>query len=89
MFNKTTSALLFESRGGFVEQKLMLSSIFSCDQINQCQKYDLSQTWMFNKSNSALLSESRVGFVEQKLMLSNIFRCDQSNKCKRCDLSQT
>jgi len=45
------------SRGRFVEQKLMLSSNFRCDQIHNCHWYDLghtllwylSQTQMFNK----------------------------------------
>ncbi len=47
-------------RGWFVEQKLMLSSIFWCGQIYKSEKYDfghnllwhLSQTSMFNKTAS-------------------------------------
>jgi hypothetical protein len=40
MFNKRTSEL----RGQFVEQKLMLSSNFRCDQIYKYQRYDLGHT---------------------------------------------
>jgi hypothetical protein len=56
MFNQSTS----EARGGFVEQKLMLSSNLRCDQIYEYEMHDfghtllcyLSQTFMFNKPAS-------------------------------------
>ncbi len=63
--------------GRFVEQKLMLSSNFRCDQIfnNHCYVFGhtllcyLSPTWMFNKPTSDwLICSSRVGDEEKRFV---------------------
>jgi hypothetical protein len=56
------------TRGRFVEQKLMLSSSFRFDKINNCQRFDFSHT--------LLCYLSRGGFVEQKFVLIYSSRCD-------------
>jgi len=66
-------------RGGFIEQKLMLSSSLRCDQSHDSNSYEyghtllcyLRQTWMFN---NPIWSR----FVGQKLVLSFSLRCEQS-----------
>ncbi len=53
--------------GRFIEQKLMLSSNFSCYQIHTCHRYDfghtlllyLIQTLMFNKPASGALDVAK------------------------------
>jgi len=58
MLNETTFVLY---RGGFVEDKLMLSCSFSCDHFHDSHSVNsvtllcyLSLTWMFNKPTSVL-----------------------------------
>ena len=58
-----TKIVLLHHSGRFVEQKLVLSSSFRCDQSHICHCYDLghtllcyfSQTWMFNISALAMV----------------------------------
>jgi hypothetical protein len=42
--NSLVSSVVIKHGGQFVEEKLVLSSSFGCDQIEKCQIYDLGHT---------------------------------------------
>jgi hypothetical protein len=66
------------SRCQFVEQKLILSSIFRWNQIYKWQIYDFGHTLVCYFVRPRYSTNWPCGgFVEQKLILNSSFRCDQ------------
>jgi hypothetical protein len=54
--NSLVSSVVIKHGGQFVEEKLVLSYSFGCDQINKCQIYDLGHTLLCNLSQAGYRS---------------------------------
>ncbi len=74
-----------------VDQKLMISSSFRCDQTKHCHKICVwSQFVVLHKSDFDVQQTLLWGWlVEQKLMLSSSFRCDQIYNYQRYEFGHT
>ncbi len=72
-------------RGRFVDQKLVLSYNFRCDQIHDVTHFVV----LLRSDLDVQQTHLRGWFVEKRLILSSYFRCDKSYNYERYDLAHT
>ncbi len=85
-----SQTLIIKTYGRFVDQKLMLSTSFSHDQIHNCRKYDfghtllsyLSPTWTFNKIHHRQCSTSLMS-LDQLLFIPFFYNSIYSENLNR------
>jgi hypothetical protein len=97
LFNKPASvSFIFNGGGWFVEQRLVLSSSFRCDQINNCKRHHFGHTVVLLKFDLDI-QQTHFSFLNKRfdwvrlaqLELSSSFRCNQIHNCHRYDFDHT